>query len=63
MEGPLDFALVGILARIATLLASAKVSIFAVSTFDTVYVLLKSESRTAATAVLSAAGYTFVDRL
>ncbi|GAB4577559.1 MAG: ACT domain-containing protein [Anaerolineales bacterium] len=41
VQGPLDFALVGVLAELAGLLASAKVSIFAVSTFDTDYILVK----------------------
>ena len=43
VEGPLDFSLIGILAKISTLLAEANVSIFAISTFDTDYILLKEE--------------------
>ena len=39
--GELDFSLVGILSKISSCLANAKVSIFAVSTFDTDYVLIK----------------------
>lgn len=42
IEGPLDFSLVGILAKIATLLANVGISIFAVSTYDTDYILIKS---------------------
>ena len=38
MQGILDFSLVGILAEIAGLLAQQGISIFAVSTFDTIYV-------------------------
>ncbi len=42
VEGPLDFGLTGILARLATPLAEAKISIFAISTFDTDYVLVRA---------------------
>jgi hypothetical protein len=42
--GPLDFSLTGILAGIATVLANAGISLFAISTFDTDYVLIKQES-------------------
>ena len=38
VEGPLDFALYGILARISGALAAQRISIFAVSTFDTDYI-------------------------
>lgn len=43
IEGPLDFSLVGILAPISTILAKAGVSIFAVSTYDTDYILIKNK--------------------
>ena len=43
VQGPLDFGLTGILAAIANPLAQAKISIFAVSTFETDYVLVKAE--------------------
>lgn len=39
--GPLDFALIGILASISTILAQKGISIFAVSTYDTDYILVK----------------------
>jgi hypothetical protein len=58
LEGPLDFALVGILAKIATALARHSISIFAISTYDTDYVMLKRENQQAATTVLRASGYT-----
>ena len=38
--GPLDFTLVGILASLSTTLMKAGVSIFAISTFDTDYLLV-----------------------
>jgi len=41
--GPLDFSLTGILADISAVLAKSEVSIFAISTFDTDYILVKSE--------------------
>ena len=39
--GPLGFSLTGILSRISTILANDKISIFAISTFDTDYILVK----------------------
>ncbi len=43
VEGPLDFALVGILAGISSLMASQGISIFAISTYDTDYILIKEK--------------------
>lgn len=43
VEGVLDFSLTGILAEISALLAEEKISIFAISTFNTDYVLIKKE--------------------
>lgn len=40
--GPLDFSLTGILAGISSCLAEEKISIFAVSTFDTDYILIRT---------------------
>ncbi|RKZ71220.1 MAG: ACT domain-containing protein [Gammaproteobacteria bacterium] len=57
--GPLDFSLTGILADISAVLAEAEVSIFAVSTFDTDYILVKSEKLPDAKEALLASGYTF----
>lgn len=57
IEGPLDFGLTGILASVAGPLAEAGVSIFAVSTFDTDYVLVREESVERAIAALGAAGH------
>lgn len=50
--GPLDFSLVGILAPLVTALAQAGISIFAVSTFDTDYILVKEEQAAHAIEVL-----------
>ena len=57
MEGPLDFGMTGILASVAVPLAGAGVSIFAVSTFDTDYVLVKEGEVPRAIAALRVAGH------
>jgi hypothetical protein len=43
VEGPLDFSLTGVLAGISGVLSEAGISIFAVSTYDTDYILVKKE--------------------
>jgi hypothetical protein len=58
VEGPLDFALTGILASLAAPLAQARVSIFAVATYDTDYLLVRSDQVAAAGETLRAAGFT-----
>jgi len=55
--GPLDFSLTGILLSLAQPLADAGVSIFALSTYDTDYVLVKEAALPEAVAALSAAGH------
>lgn len=57
VQGPLEFGLVGILAGISQALAEAGVSIFALSTFETDYVLVKREQVPGAREALVAAGY------
>jgi hypothetical protein len=57
VEGPLDFALTGILADLAGTLASAGISIFAISTFDTDYLLVKGKALQAAIDALEADGH------
>lgn len=59
VDGTLDFSETGILAGIAATLAKAGIPIFAVSTFDTDYILLKSERLKDAKAALAAAGHKF----
>jgi Uncharacterized conserved protein len=44
IEGQLDFSLVGILASISNLMAEAQISIFALSTYDTDYILVKENN-------------------
>jgi hypothetical protein len=58
VKGPLDFGLTGILASLAKPLAEAGISIFAVSTFDTDYLLVKMDVLERAISVLSKAGHT-----
>lgn len=60
IQGVLDFSLVGILAKIAGLLAENGIPIFAVSTYNTDYVLTKKESFEKAMEVLTGAGYSVV---
>lgn len=52
VQGPLDFGLVGILAKISTALAEANVPLFAISTYDTDYILVKEENLDTAIAAL-----------
>jgi uncharacterized protein len=48
VEGPLDFSLVGILASISSLMAKEQISIFALSTYDTDYILVNENDINAA---------------
>jgi len=57
VAGPLDFSLTGVLAAIAAPLANAGVSIFALSTFDTDYVMVKEANLAKAVEALRAAGH------
>ena len=43
IEGQLDFSLIGILSSISTILAQKGISIFAISTYDTDYILVKNK--------------------
>lgn len=57
VEGQLDFSLVGILSNLAQVLAARNISIFAVSTFDTDYILVKAVKADEAREALAEAGY------
>ena len=57
LEGPFEFSEVGVLASITAPLADAGVSLFAVSTFDTDYVLVKEEQLGAGAAALRGRGH------
>ncbi len=56
VEGTLDFALVGILSRLCGALAEAGVSVFALSTFDTDYLLVREAQRSSAIEALRGTG-------
>lgn len=60
IDGTLDFSLVGILSRIAGLLADQGISIFALSTYNTDYVLVKKADFSKAMDILSRNGYNIV---
>lgn len=55
--GPLDFSLIGILSKISALMAEYKISIFALSTYDTDYIMVKEDKVEEAVKALKEAGY------
>lgn len=57
IEGVLDFSLIGILSKLSSILAENRIGIFAVSTFNTDYILVKEENFDRAMTVLAAEGY------
>ena len=60
IQGVLDFSLIGILSKIATILAECEIGIFAVSTYNTDYILTKRDQYEKALRVLAEAGYEIV---
>ena len=60
IEGALDFSLIGILSRISGVLADNAIGIFAISTFNTDYILTKECDFSKAFKVLEQAGYTII---
>ena len=59
--GVLDFSLIGILSEIAAVPADNAISIFAVSTYNTDYILIKSEDYQRGLEALKSAGYEITD--
>ncbi|MGG5342246.1 ACT domain-containing protein [Enterococcus sp. AZ192] len=59
ITGVLDFSLVGILTQLANPLAENNISIFALSTYNTDYLLIKNKDKEQAIKVLSTCGHTF----
>jgi hypothetical protein len=57
VEGPLDFRLTGVLAALARALAEAGVSIFALATYDTDYLLIKEQDMSRAVLALTEEGH------
>ena len=61
IQGVLDFSLIGILAKISTLLAENKIGIFAISTYNTDYILTKAKDYQRTLDVLAKAGYQVIE--
>ena len=57
IAGPLDFSLIGILSKLTGILAENGIGIFAVSTYNTDYILVKAGDLDKALSVLTQAGY------
>ena len=57
VKGPLDFGLTGILASLTAPLAKDGIPVFALSTYDTDYLLVREDKRDAAAVSLLAAGF------
>jgi hypothetical protein len=60
VQGPLDFSLIGILASISNILAEKEISIFAISTYDTDYILVKEKDVDKAVAALVSENYEII---
>lgn len=60
IEGKLDFALVGILAKISNIMAENNISIFAISTYDTDYILIKLNNINKAVELLKKENYNII---
>jgi len=59
LDGPLDFVLTGIIARLTAPLADAGISVFSVATFDTDYLLVGAGDAARAQAALETGGVRF----
>ena len=57
IQGTLDFSLIGILSKLSGILADNGIGIFAVSTFNTDYILVKDENYEKTLTILSNSGY------
>ena len=60
IQGILDFSLIGILAKLSGILAEHQIGIFAVSTYNTDYILVKEADFDRALEALASEGYTVV---
>lgn len=60
ITGVLDFGMIGVIAGISGLLAEARISLFVVSTYNTDYILLKSEYFQQGTELLQKNGYNII---
>ena len=57
IQGILDFSLIGILSKLSGILAEHEIGVFAVSTYNTDYILVKEENFERALSVLKSEGY------
>ena len=57
IQGVLDFSLIGILSKLSGILAQCEIGIFAISTYNTDYILVKEENFERALNVLASEGY------
>ena len=60
IQGVLDFSMIGILSKLSGILADNRIGIFAVSTYNTDYILVKEENFERALEALASRGYTVV---
>lgn len=60
IQGVLDFSLIGILSKLSGILAEHKIGIFAVSTYNTDYILVKEENFERALHALATEGYSII---
>ena len=60
IQGTLDFSLIGILSKLSGILADHKIGIFAVSTYNTDYILVRKENFDRALEILASEGYTII---
>lgn len=61
ISGQLDFSLVGILSQLTGILAEHAISVFAVSTYDTDYVLFEMKNLDRVCQILREKGYEFTE--
>lgn len=62
IQGILDFSLIGILSKIAAILADNDIPIFAASTYNTNYVFVKSQNYQRGLEILKSAGYGIITK-
>ena len=60
IQGTLDFSLIGILSKLSAILTEYKIGIFAVSTYNTDYILVKEENFDRALNILASKGHIIV---
>lgn len=61
IQGVLEFSMIGVLSKLSGILAENEIGLFAVSTYNTDYILVKEKNFEKALEVLGAEGYTIVE--